>query len=151
MTSLLVCHYVPVTNMDNRITRSMDRIQHKFPTPKLTFDLTPDQINYLPKLSKLMYIISVSDISTASRRKSMLGTVGSTFWYLLLPDFSDNDIHRLDPSNLTAPCLATTKCAVARSGPNVSRRSCTNLQNILTFTDFTRIHLVPVHFILQRQ
>ena len=72
---------------------------------------------YLLKLSKLRYIMSVSDTSTASSRKSLLGIVGSNLW-LESPEFLD--IHRSDPSNLTAPRRATTKCAVARSGPSVS-------------------------------
>jgi len=81
--------------------------------------------------------MSVSDILTASRRKSLLGIVGSKFWFLPPPAFCD--IHRSDPSNLTAPCRATTKCAVARSGPKVSWRSGTNLVN-KTYITHTHTH-----------
>ena len=68
---------------------------------------------YLLKLSKLQYIIFVSDASIASMYRSFTFSLGniydpSLFFFLQFAS----------PTNFAAPSLATTKWAVAKSGPS---------------------------------
>ena len=82
----------------------------------------------LPKLSKLSYIILVFETLTASNFTSELGNgrkyfPSAPFWN-----------HLSKPSNLTEPFCATTKCAVARSGPSISSFSGINLHVYKIYT-----------------